>query len=103
MYKSILIEGNAFSEHLFWDVDYTKIDLHKNASFIIKKILLYGLFEDWQSMFNIFEKESIMIQAKKMRELDLKTAHYISLISNTPITEFECYTTKPYTPPHWNF
>ena len=103
MHKSIQIKGNTFSEHLFWDVDYTKLDIQLNTSFIIKKILLYGFFDDWQTMFRLYGKESIIQQAKKIRELDIKTAHYIAFITNTPITEFECYTTKLSSPPHWNF
>ncbi|MEI7595925.1 MAG: hypothetical protein WCK02_09275 [Bacteroidota bacterium] len=36
-----------FSNHLFWDIDREKIDLERNAKWLIGRVLDYGLLIDW--------------------------------------------------------
>jgi hypothetical protein len=92
-----------FSPHLFWDVSISDIDLNKNIDYIIKKVLIYGFYSDWQLIFKLYGKDIIASCAKNIRELDLKTAHFISVITDTPINEFKCNTIIRSTPQHWNF
>jgi len=92
-----------FSKHLFWDVDSTHINQDKNDKYIIKKVLQYGLFKDWQLLQTFYGIDKITEIAVKIRDLDKKTIAFLSLISNTPKHKFVCYTTKQSTPKHWNF
>jgi hypothetical protein len=41
--------------------------------------------------------------AVKMRELDKRTAAFLSIISDVPKNKFTCYITEQSTPKHWNF
>jgi len=36
-----------FSDHLFWDVDKTQLDIDVSAAFVIERVLEYGLMKDW--------------------------------------------------------
>ena len=38
---------NMFSAHLFWDVRKEDVDFDEHAQYIIKRVLEYGLLEDW--------------------------------------------------------
>jgi len=92
-----------FSQHLFWDVNLSDIDINKNAEYIIKKVVIYGFYSDWQLIMRLYGMKTISNCAKKIRELDLKTAHFISIIADTPLNEFKCFTTTQLQPKHWNF
>ena len=93
----------TLSEHLFWDIDISDIDVQKHNKFIIKKVLLYGTFNDWKKILNFYGKDSIISISKTIKELDKKTLSFLSTISGISKTEFLCYTTEQLTPKHWNF
>ena len=38
---------NMFSAHLFWDVRREDLDLDKHSEYIIKRVLEYGVWNDW--------------------------------------------------------
>ena len=63
----------TFSKHLFWDIDPENLDYEKNAAFVIKNVLLYGLYSDWKTISGYYGLARIMDVALKMRNLDLKT------------------------------
>jgi hypothetical protein len=91
------------SPHLFWDVDRNKLDPNAGSRFIIKKVLEYGLWEDWLLIKHFYGLETITEVVKNLRELDPKTLSFIASISQIPREEFRCYTTRQLTPLHWNF
>ena len=107
--KSIIVKNennisiHDFSVHLFWDVKLNDIDLTLHTQYIIKKVLIYGFYKDWQLISKLYGKQTIAKYAKNIRELDLKTACFISVITDTPLKEFRCYTIKQSIPAHWNF
>jgi len=92
-----------FSKHLFWDVNISEIDFDKHKKFIIKKTLQFGLYNDWQLIVKLYDIKKIAEIATKIRDLDIRTANFISIISDTPLNKFICCTTKQSIPKHWNF
>ena len=38
---------NTFSNHLFWDVHKEDIDIDRHSKYIIKRVLEYGVWNDW--------------------------------------------------------
>ena len=101
--KKIEKEINDLSEHLFWDVDRSKIDLKKNKKLLIQRVLDYGLIDDWQIIYDYYGIDEIAQTAATLRDLDKKSISFISLLSNIPEEEFLCYTTKQSIPKHWDF
>jgi len=97
------IKISDFSEHLFWDVDKTELNIDKDYKFIIKKVLNYGLLSDFILVKKQYGLTLIADVAITVRELDRKTMSFISLITNTPFSKFICYNTKQLTQKHWNF
>lgn len=94
---------HQFSQHLFWDVDKTKLEMDKDAPYIIKNVLEYGLMNDWNLIKSYYTIPFIAKTAQTFRDLEPRACSFIAAISHTPITQFRCYTTQQSTPPHWNF
>lgn len=94
---------NSFSKHLFWDVNISDVDIDKNSKYVISKVLQYGLFSDWKKIVKIYGINKIAETATTIRELDRKTASFLSVISDFNKPDFQCYSTKQLTVQHWNF
>ncbi len=90
-----------FSEHLFWDVDKNTLDLEKHKRYVIKYVIMYGMYPDWKKLEALYGLDSIAEIAENLRELDIKTASYIALLSDKDIQKFSCYTSKQSNPQHW--
>ncbi len=93
----------SFSDHLFWDVNKNKLDIDKSKKTIIQRVLNYGLIKDWNLLKELYGIDEIARTSINLRELDLKSATFISLLSSIPIENFVCYTSRQSTPQHWNF
>ena len=94
---------NTLSNHLFWDVDTSSIDTEAHSKYIITKVLQFGLYKDWTNLRKFYGLERIVKTAKNIKDLDRKTASFLSAIADVPKDNFLCYTTKQSTPKHWYF
>jgi hypothetical protein len=92
-----------FSEHLFWDVDKNKLDFEKHQKYIIKYVLMYGLYEDWKLLKQLYGIKKIGKNASEIKDLDKKTASFVALLSQKNVKEFACYTSTQSMSKHWNF
>ena len=94
---------NSLSNHLFWDIDKSKLEPQKHSKQIIYKVLHYGLYEDWVLIKGYYGLNNIVDTAITIRDLDRKTASFLSVIADIPKDSFLCYTSKQSIPKHWNF
>ncbi len=92
-----------FSDHLFWDVSRKEIDLETNASFLVKRVLEYGLIEDWLLLRSLYGIPKIASIAQRLRSLEPRALAFICALSNTSKTEYRCFTTKQLNPQHWSY
>jgi len=60
---------NQFSTHLFWDVQKAQLDPEKSKDYIIKKVLEYGLYNDWLIVQDYYGIERIKDAVMGFREL----------------------------------
>jgi len=97
------VKISDFSDHLFWDIDRNKLDINKNFSFVLQRVLSYGLFNDWNLLYKSFGLARIAEEAKKIRNLDDKSLHFVAHISGSKLSDFRCYTTRQSIPRHWHF
>jgi hypothetical protein len=91
------------SNHLFWDIDASDLDTEVHSNQIISRVLRYGLYEDWLILRKYYGLDRIVEAAVSFKNLDKKTASFLSLIADIPKDSFLCYTTKQSIPKHWNF
>ena len=94
---------NMFSAHLFWDVRKEDVDFDEHAQYIIKRVLEYGLLEDWNLIRQYYGLSKIVEVAKELRDLEPRALAYISAVSKTPKKQFRCYIWKQSNIQHWNF
>lgn len=92
-----------FDRALFWDIDPITLDFEKHSKFIIRRFLQYGSFNDWKNLKKFYNLNKIISTAKTIKDLDKKTASFLSVIGDVPKEDFICYTTKQSTQKHWNF
>ena len=79
------------------------IDIDRHSKYIIKRVLEYGVWNDWMVLRIYYGLPRIVEEVKKMRDLEPRALAYIASISNTPKEEFRCYTYQHSIPQHWNF
>lgn len=92
-----------FDSALFWDVKISSIEIEKHSKFIIRRVLQYGSIEDWNELKKIYGLKKIVQKAQTIRDLDKKTATFLSVLGNVSINKFRCYTTEQSMPKHWSF
>jgi len=90
-----------FSEHLFWDAKKEELDLEKNASYIIHRVLEYGLWNDWKLIRDYYGIKRIGEITTTFRTLEPKALSWVSLLSKIPLKKFRCYSKQLSPPPHW--
>ncbi len=101
--KQHILSISDLSPHLFWDIDPRELDIQKDFQFLLGRVLQYGLMNDWILFYTHFGLHKITAEAKQIRDLDDRSAHFIAQISGSKIEEFKCYTWKQSTPQHWYF
>jgi hypothetical protein len=52
--------SSNFSPHLFWDVPKRSVNLDKHSQFIVKRVLEYGLINDWLFIKNYYGIENFL-------------------------------------------
>ena len=94
---------SQLSPHLFWDVKPDQLDTDRSKAFIIKRVLEYGLLEDWLLLKKFYGLETITKATLGFRELDSRSLAFIAQLSGIPKEKFKCYNTRQLTHPHLNF
>ncbi len=97
------IQFDEFSEHLFWDVDIKNLKSQKNKKQIIRRVLDYGLMNDWKIILKYYGINIIAETAKGIRDLSKKSASFIMTLTDSKKEEFACYSQRHLMNEHWNF
>lgn len=81
------------AKHLFWDIDPQTLDPTEHSSFIIERILRFGLPDDVQLMLEQYNAATIRGVVINSRSIDRKTASFWALHLNIPRSEIKCFST----------
>ena len=91
-------------QHIFFGMSIKMIwIMEKHSQYIIKRVLEYGMLQDWNIVKQYYGLGRIVEIAKGFRELEPRALAYLSAISQTPKEQFRCYTYQRSNPQHWNF
>lgn len=101
--NSKLLPIDDFSPHLFWDVDKEKLSKSQNKRFVVQRVLEYGVMKDWRIIKKNLGVKEIAAIAVDLKNLDKKSASFISLIAKIPKEKFRCFTSIQSSLQHWNF
>ena len=89
------------SKHLFWDISHKPLNYEQDKAFIVKRVVELGTISDWNILRQRFGIEEIAKTLMPIKNLDKKSASFISVISGTPKKLFRCFSTKQSHPKHW--
>lgn len=64
------------SPHLFWDTDPSRMDPEQHAPWLVKRVLEYGRWSDWQALLGTYGRERLAKIAAKIRTLEPKSAAF---------------------------
>jgi hypothetical protein len=93
----------GFSKHLFWDTNIIEVlKLDNPLPFLVQRVLEYGHIKDWFLLKDLIGLHEITQVAKSLRTLEYKSAKLVATVSNEPIENFACYTTRQLNPSFWN-
>ena len=74
---------NAFSSHLFWDIRKEDIDLEQYPKYIIKRVLEYGMWNDWIIIRSYYGLPKIVEEAMLLQyQILLKKSSDVTLINS---------------------
>lgn len=94
---------DELSQHLFWDIDKTKLDIEKHKRLIIERVMNRGNLKDLNILFQIYDVDSIKHELLNIGYLDKKTLNWAAIFFNLNKTDFKCYTKTQSNQIHWNF
>jgi hypothetical protein len=81
----------VFSSYLFWDCKKNTIDIDKEKSFVIERVVTRGKETDEIQLFHYYGAETIKNIVLQLNYLDKKTLNYLSVVFDVDIKEFKCY------------
>ena len=65
---------------LFWDTDPKKIDLQKNARYVIERVMDFGRDEEVRWMWHYYDKSLLRDVVEKSRSLRADTKNLCTLL-----------------------
>ncbi|MBI2484187.1 hypothetical protein HYV71_03315 [Candidatus Uhrbacteria bacterium] len=93
--KKIQHKVFQFRQTLFWDVDPQTIDPHKNARYVIERMLNFGDMKDIHWLFGYYPKHQIKKVVVSSRSLHKKSANFWGLVFNIPKSHIRCLQAVP--------
>ena len=83
----------GLSGHLFWDVDRSGIDPERHAAWLVKRVLEYGRWRDWQILVAHYGKPKLAELARGLRSLDPRSFAFCCAWFRLQPSDFRCSTT----------
>ncbi len=84
------------SEHLFWDVDRESIDFDRHAPWVVKRVLEYGLWADWQVLMGRYDRNRLREIVTQLRTLQSKAFAFCQVWFDLPADAFRCSSSTPF-------
>ena len=84
-------------QSLFWDTDVKKIDLKKNAQYIIERVMDFGDVKEVKWMWNFYDKKvlkKVVVNPRRLRSISKNFWRLVLNIKkskkeNRPMTRYE--------------
>jgi hypothetical protein len=82
---------SQFSPHLFWDTDMGKLDVRRDKTYIIERVMNYGLETDEIILYKLYSFGTIRKTVIQLETLNQRTIAYLSMVLNLKETKFKCF------------
>jgi len=84
----------ASISHLLWDVDLASLDLERQKTFIIARVLKFGTPREIRWLLAHFGDADIIATVRTSAALDRKTATFWAIHFGIPLEEVRCLRTS---------
>ena len=91
------------AKRIFWDVDFEKIDYHRDYNAVIERAFEWGDIEDIRQVRRFYGDDKVIKSLTSAKYLFDKTLHFCSAIFEIPKDKFRCYILKQSNPIHSGF
>lgn len=91
---------HSLSRHLFWDVDPSAIDPEKHSAWLVKRVLEYGRWSDWQAIVAHYGKPRLAETATLLRSLEPRALAFCQAWFQIPSSSFRCSAPTPSRAPY---
>ena len=81
----------CFSNHLFWDMDKSKMNLIDSKKQIIYQVVEYGKLDDWNLLRTLYSPEEIIGVVTQLPSLDVVTLSFLCHFYQLDKKQFRCY------------
>lgn len=83
------------SKQLFWDVDQEGIDPERHANWLVKRVLEYGRWGDWQILVRHYGKPRLAGIATGIRDMQPRALAFCLAWFQLPPSAFRCSASTP--------
>jgi len=89
------------SPQLFWDTRVEDVSWDRHDSFIVERVLEYGMMKDWNLIKAAYGLERIKEVSLQLKYLSPRSLTLMAILSGKNIKEFRCYEQKLLNQGHW--
>ncbi|MFH2096918.1 MAG: hypothetical protein ABIJ16_14505 [Bacteroidota bacterium] len=83
---------NVLSKSLFWDIDFSLLDVDKQKRLVIQRIVTRGNWEQFMAMVHYYGEDKLKAEVVNLKGLSDKNINFLHIIWGIPKREFKCYT-----------
>ncbi len=87
---------------LFWDVDFSKLDVGKSKRLIIDRVLSLGTLNEFKAILEVYGKDLIKDEVQNIGYFDDKTFEFIIDYFDIEKHKMKCYIKKRSGQVHWS-
>lgn len=81
------------SPHLFWDVAADSVDPDCHAQWLVRRVLEYGDWPDWQALVAYYGSTRLQSIVTGIRSMQPKALAFCKVWFDLPASAFRCSTT----------
>ncbi len=82
---------HTLGKHLFWDADYSQLQLDTHAGYIIPRVMDYGSWDDVRFVFSYYPEETIKQVLLSAPSLQIRTIHFFAHYFELPLERFNSF------------
>lgn len=86
---------DKINSRIFRDIDYATLDINKHKEFIIQRVLMYGSWNDFISLLQLYGANTIKKEVLSIKDLSQEVCNFLSFYFTIPRKKFPCYSNKP--------
>jgi hypothetical protein len=99
----VSFKDHGLSPALFWDMDLTKIDMHKHSRIVIERVMIHGTLAEFKSILQFYGRPTIRETVTSLRHLDDRTLSFCCAFFHLEKSDFRCYTSGRLNHAHWKY